>query len=70
MIGSFLLMLENLLIIQAYANTSIANTFSTLSAIPFITAGLAYIFLKEKLSLRTLLIMIVAFFGILIIFNS
>ena len=44
MTGSFLLMLANLLIIQAYANTSIANTSFTLSAIPFITAGLAYIF--------------------------
>ena len=70
MIGSFLLMLANLLIIQAYANTSIANTSFTLSAIPFITAGLAYIFLKEKLSLRTLLIMIVAFFGIFIMINE
>ena len=70
MIGSFLLMLANLLIIQAYANTSIANTSFTLSAIPFITAGLAYIFLKEKLSLRTLLIMVVAFFGIFIMINE
>ena len=70
MTGSFLLMLANLLIIQAYANTSIANTSFTLSVIPFITAGLAYIFLKEKLSLRTLLIMIVAFFGIFIMINE
>ena len=68
--GSFFLMLAMLLIIQAYANTSIANTSFTLSAIPFITAGLAYIFLKEKLSLRTLLIMIVAFFGIFIMINE
>ena len=70
MIGSFFLMLANLLIIQAYANTSIANTSFTLSAIPFITAGLAYIFLKEKLSLRTILIMIVALFGIFIMINE
>ena len=70
MIGSFLLMLANLLIIQAYANTSIANTSFTLSTTPFITAGLAYIFLKEKLSLRTILIMIVALFGIFIMIND
>ena len=70
MAGSFLLMLANLLIIQAYANTSIANTSFTLSTTPFITAGLAYIFLKEKLSLRTILIMIVALFGIFIMINE
>ena len=70
MVGSFLLMLANLLIIQAYANTSIANTSFTLSTTPFITAGLAYIFLKEKLSLRTMLIMIVALFGIFIMINE
>ena len=70
MAGGFFLMLANLLIIQAYANTSIANTSFTLSAIPFITAGLAYIFLKEKLSLRTILIMIVALFGIFIMIND
>ena len=68
--GSFFLMLANFLIIQAYANTSIANTSLTLSATPFITAGLAYIFLKEKLSLRTFLIMIVALFGIFIMINE
>ena len=70
MAGGFFLMLANLLIIQAYANTSIANTSFTLSTTPFITAGLAYIFLKEKLSLRTMLIMIVALFGIFIMINE
>ena len=69
-IGGALLMGANLLFIQAFANTSIANTLFTLSAIPFITAGLAYIFLKEKLSLRTILIMIVALFGIFIMINE
>ena len=68
--GSFFLMLANFLIIQAYANTSIANTSFTLSTTPFITAGLAYIFLKEKLSLRTMLIIIVALFGIFIMINE
>jgi len=68
--GSFFLMLAMLLIIQAYANTSIANTSFTLSTTPFITLGLAYIFLKEKLSLRTILIMIVALFGIFIMINQ
>ena len=48
MVGGFFLMLANLLIIQAYANTSIANTSFTLSATPFITAGLAYIFFERE----------------------
>ena len=68
--GGILLMGANLFFIQAFANTSIANTLFTLSLIPFITAVLAFLFLKEKLSLRTFLIMIVALFGILIMINE
>ena len=64
MAGGFLLMLANLLFIQAFANTSIANALFTLSSIPFITAILAFIFLKEKISLRTIIIMIFTFIGI------
>ena len=48
--GGCLLMLANLLFIQALANTSIANSLFTLSSIPFITAILAFIFLNEKIS--------------------
>lgn len=48
--SGFLLVLANLLFIHSIANTSIANTLFTLSSIPFITAILAFIFLKEKLS--------------------
>ena len=58
--GGFLLMLANLLFIQALANTSIANSLFTLSSIPFITAILAFIFLKEKISLKTVILMIFA----------
>ena len=54
MTGGFFLMLANLLFIQSFANTSVANTLFTLSSIPFITAILAFIFLKEKISLRTI----------------
>ncbi|SVC60399.1 uncharacterized protein METZ01_LOCUS313253 [marine metagenome] len=68
--GGILLMGANLFFIQAFANTSIANTLFTLSLIPFITAVLAFIFLKEKLSLRTFTIMLVALFGILIMINE
>ena len=68
--GGFLLMLANLLFIQALANTSIANALFTLSSIPFITAILAFIFLKEKLSLRTIIIIFFAFMGIFIMIKD
>jgi len=70
MTGGFLLMLANLLFIQAFANTSIANALFTLSSIPFITTILAFIFLKEKISLRTIIIMIFAFMGIFIMIKD
>ena len=68
--GGFLLMLANLLFIQSLANTSIANALFTLSSIPFITSIIAFIFLKEKISLRTIIIMIFAFLGIFIMIND
>ena len=68
--GGFLLMVTNLLFIQAIANTSIANALFTLSSIPFITTFLAFIFLKEKLSLRTIIIMLFALIGIFIMINE
>ena len=68
--GGFLLMLANLLFIQSLAKTSIANTLFTLSSIPFLTAILAFIFLKEKIPLRTIIIMIFAFIGIFIMIND
>ncbi len=70
MAGGFLLMLANLLFIQAIANTSIANALFTLSSIPFITAILAFIFLKEKISLRTIIIMFFTFMGIFIMIKD
>ena len=66
MVGGFFLMLAHLLFIQAIAHTSIANALFTLNLVPFITAILAFLFLKEKISLRTILIMFFAFVGIFI----
>ena len=68
--GGFLLMLANLLFIQSLANTSIANALFTLSSIPFLTVILAFIFLKEKISLRTIIIMFFAFVGIFIMIKD
>jgi drug/metabolite transporter (DMT)-like permease len=50
--------------IQAISNTTVANTMFTLSAIPFITAGLAWIFLKEPLARITLIAMSAAALGV------
>ena len=68
--GGFLLMLANLLFIQALAKTTIANTLFTLSSIPFITAILAFIFLKEKISLSTIIMMSFGFMGIFIMIKD
>ena len=70
MTGGFFLMLAQLLFIQSFANTSIANALFTQSSIPFITAILAFIFLKEKISLTTIIIMIFAFMGIFIMIRD
>ena len=70
MVGGFFLMLAQLLFIQSIAHTSVANALFTLSSIPFITAILAFIFLKEKIYLRTIIIMIFAFMGIFIMIKD
>jgi len=70
MTGGFFLMLAELLFIQSIANTSVANALFTQSSIPFITAILAFIFLKEKISLTTIIIMIFAFMGIFIMIKD
>jgi drug/metabolite transporter, DME family len=70
MVGGFFLMLAHLLFIQAIAHTSIANALFTLNLVPFITAILAFLFLKEKISLRTILIMFFAFVGIFIMIKD
>mgnify|MGYP001432046300 FL=1 len=69
-IGGLLLMSANLLFIQSFANTSIANTLFTISSIPFLTALLAFILLKEKVSIKTILMMIISFFGILLMIKD
>tara|TARA_B100000686_G_scaffold316586_1_gene364545 strand:- start:234 stop:668 length:435 start_codon:yes stop_codon:yes gene_type:complete len=47
--GGFLLMTANLLFIQAIGKNSIATVLFTLNSIPFISAILAFIFLKGPL---------------------
>ena len=50
---------------QALAHTTVANTMFTLASIPFITAALAWIFLKEQLGKITLVTMVFAAAGVI-----
>ncbi|QGX98896.1 DMT family transporter [Roseovarius faecimaris] len=50
--------------LQSITNTTVANTLFMLSAIPFLTAGLAWLLLGERLRRATLLTMLSAVAGI------
>ena len=54
------LTVAGLAFMQALAHTTVANTMFTMAAIPFITAGLAWVFLREKLSALTVITMLAA----------
>jgi len=64
--GGTLLAVAGITFIQALTNTTIANTLFTMSAIPFITAALARIFLKERLQRATIITIFVAALGIFV----
>jgi len=68
--GAFFLMLAQTLYVQSFAHTSIANAVFTFSTIPFISAFLAFIFLKEKISSTTIVTMFFAFIGIFIMIKD
>lgn len=65
-IAGTLMAVAQLCYIESMTHTTIANTVFTMSAIPFITAALARIFLKEKLRPATMFTMAVAALGIYI----
>ena len=64
--GAFFLMTAQIFYVHAFALTSIGNTLFTLSTIPFITAFLAFIFLREKIGSKKIIIMLLGLFGIII----
>ena len=68
--GGFFLMIAQILYVQSFAHTSIANALFTFSTIPFISALLAFIFLKEKISTTTIVTMFFAFIGIFIMIKD
>ena len=64
LIAGALLATAGVCFLQAITNTTVANTLFTLSAIPFLSAGLAWLFLREALQISTLLTMVAAATGI------
>ena len=69
-VGAVFYTFANIAFVHAFANTTVANSLFTLSAIPFITAILAFYFLDENISKRTISIMIVALLGIIIMISE
>jgi len=63
-LGGLLLALAGITFLQALTHTTVANTLFTMGAIPFITAALARIFLRESLRRATLVTMLIAAVGI------
>jgi len=66
LIGGFGLGIAMITFIWSITNTTAAVTLLCLAAMPFITALLGFLFLKEKISLTVWISIIVATFGILI----
>lgn len=64
LIAGSLLACAGICFLQAITNTTVANTLFTLSAIPFISAMLAWLFLREGIQRSTLLTMIAAALGV------
>lgn len=64
LIGGVMLAVAGIAFVQALTHTTVANTLFTMGAIPFITAVLARIFLKESLRRATLLTMLLAAAGV------
>ena len=68
--GAFFLMTAQIFYVHAFALTSIGNTLFTLSSIPFITAFLAFIFLREKIGSKKIIIMLIGLFGIIVMVSD
>ena len=67
LIGGTCLGIANITFVFSITTTTAAVTLMMLGAMPFIAALLAYIFLKEKISKTTLIAMIIAATGIILI---
>ena len=70
LLGAIFYTIANIMFVHSFANTTVANALFTLSSIPFLTALLAYYVLNENLSMRTVIIMLTAFLGIVIMIGE
>ncbi len=66
LLGGAFLSVAGVSFLQALDHTTVANTLFVLSAIPFFTAALAWLFLDENLRRATLVTMIFAAIGIVV----
>ncbi len=64
LLGACLLTIVGITFMQAFTTTTVANTLFMLSAIPFVTAALGWVFLRESLNRVTIITMIAASAGI------
>ena len=69
-LGAVMLTAAAISFLQSMTHTTVANTLFILGAIPFFTAGLAWITLRERPSRMTLGAMFVAFSGITIMLGE
>ena len=70
LLGAFFLTLAGAAFLQALTTTTVANTLFTLCAIPFITAALAWVFLREGLDRVTIATMICAGLGVAVMLGE
>ncbi len=64
LLAGTMLAMAGICFVQAITTTTVANTLFTMSAIPFLTAALAWVFLREPLRRVTLVTMLVAAAGV------
>lgn len=70
LLAGFMLAAAGICFLQSITNTTVANTLFVLSAIPFFTAILAWIFLGERLMRSTVLTMCAAAIGIVVMVSG
>ncbi len=70
LMGGVVLGISNIFFILSMMSISVANTVFTISLIPFITALLAFLVLREKLAKITIYTMMGAFIGLSVMFYA
>ena len=68
--GGVMLMVAAICFLQSMTHTTVANTLFILGAIPFFTAALAWIFLRERPTSGTVVSMVIAFSGITVMLGE